>query len=220
MLCGLCWKGLLSDRSKLHRSLPVTPKSCEDWHYEWNTSWRTGHLQLETKSTLEFTEWRKTTAINWSRPAVLDLLTGLAWCGCAQHTGTQLHTAMLAHSKGLDHRFNFWARRRTKVVCQACSAVHVIDSRRHLGTKTNVLHVTRKHDLGDARARAATPSSATPSSADKRPAKKSASKKAAVNRPLVGPAPDNGDRSTGDWYRFWTRQYPSHLYTFQSMRML
>jgi len=199
----------------LHRSLPVTPKSCEDWHYEWNTSWRTGHLQLETKSTLEFTEWRKTTAINWSRPAVLDLLTGLAWCGCAQHTGTQLQTAMLAHLKGLDRRFDFWARRRTQVVCQACSAVYVIDSRRHLGTKTNDLHVTRKHDLGDARAK-----TATPSSAKEHPGTKPPGKKAAVNRPVVSPANDNGDSSTGDWYGFWTRQYPAYIYTLQSMRML
>ena len=215
ILCRLCWDALLSDVSKLPRSLPVTLKSCDDWHYEWNTSWRTGRLQLETKSTLEFTDWRTVTALNWSRPVIVDLLTGLAWCGSTQHVGMELHNTMAAKLKSLHHRFSFWARRRTQVVCSKCSAVYVVGIRSRQGKKTNVLHVTRRHDLSDPRAK-----TVTPSSADKRPAKKSPRKKGAVNRPIVSPASDSGDRPSGDWYGFWTCQYPAYIFTLQSMRML
>ena len=77
ILCRLCWYGMLDNWHKPPRSGSLTPNLCNDWHHEWKTSWRAGHLLLETKSTLEFIDWHTVKAVDRGAPAVVDLLLSL-----------------------------------------------------------------------------------------------------------------------------------------------
>jgi len=154
MLCGLCWDGLLEDASKASRSHLLTSKSGDDWHHEWNTSWRNGRLRIKTKSILEVKDWRAVRSINWTVPIMFDLVSNLCWCGCS-YALVHLQGIMLGKLEGNSNPMSFTAWRRTQVVCQECSALYVVGIRRRQETKTNLLIVTRFHDLSDASARTA-----------------------------------------------------------------
>jgi len=213
ILCQLCWHGMLDNWHKPPKSRLLTSKSADDWDREWKTSWRAGHLLLETKSILEFTNWRAVKAINWGASAVVDLLTGLCWYGCASVV-FQLYTTMLTKLNRLDRRFSFWAMRRTHVVCTECRAVHVVGTQRHHETKTTVLHVSRKQDLSDARA-----SPGAPPFANLTTPKEFRAKQSAFRRPAARPEPEQGASQRNDSDRFWRDTYPL-IITLLSMDML